>query len=184
MFLQPPPVFAGAGPFKQLDQQTAAGFQRVPAKIMRRLGQRHAARLIAGPDTAQIGGQVGNNKVRARPAELFKTSLPHRLIAKVARDKRHAVQRLHRPHINGNDPAARADPLTRVLRPAAGRGPEVNHMLTGLKQPGLAVNLLKFIDRARAIMRLPRAPAIWIPPPGAQPLPIRAVCGLAPGHHL
>src|SRR6266571_5075527 len=167
-------------PLKYLHQKRAVRFQMSPGEFQRQFAQSDAAGLVGRAHPAQIGGHVRNYKVEPSPAQGSLDPFEHRLVAEIPADAtnpgyRRDLQKIHRDHAPGSP-----DALGKRLRPAPGRGPEIDNSVPGTRESVAFRDFHQLVGRPRAVAVRFRPVNIGIIDVPPEP----RLAGFAAGHSL
>src|SRR6266705_291561 len=163
---------------KYLDQKRAVRFQMSPGELQRQLAQMDAAGLVGRAHPAQIGGHVRNYKVEPSPLQGGLDPFEHFLVAEIPADDSNPGYRRNFQKIDRDDASGPPDALRERVRPAPGRGPEIDHVVPGTRELVPLRDLDQLVRRARAVAVRFRAVNVGIADVAFEP----RLAGFAAGH--
>src|SRR5579871_767811 len=154
---------------KQLHQEDALRLEVLQAKIDRGQGHFCQPRLVDVRYARQVGRDIAEHGIGFRAFQGFYENL----VSKIGLEDRYPWYWGDLQQINSNHAPAGPDLLGRDLRPASGRGPEVDHQVAGAEQLLLGIDFQKLVGSARAVALRPRLAHVGVGDVPAKPLLVR-----------
>src|SRR5438105_552899 len=158
------------GPLEHFDQEGPLALQVQQGEVARDLREGHRSRLVAHRDAGEVRRHVRKDQVGLAAGERRLDGIQSRAGGEIALHETNAGDGLHREKVDRDDEALGADFLRRDLRPAAGRGAQVDDDDSRSQESIARIDLGELVRRARTIALALRALHVWIAHVAPEPL--------------